>query len=48
MNKLLLITFVICGFISQVNTLLAQSKNDSSAPQIGTVRVDATRHVLFV
>jgi hypothetical protein len=41
MNKLLLITFVISGFISQVNTLLAQSKNDSSAPQIGTVHVDA-------
>jgi hypothetical protein len=41
MNKLLVIAFVICGFMSQVNTLLAQSKNASSAPRIGTVHVDA-------
>ncbi|HEV2699074.1 MAG TPA: discoidin domain-containing protein, partial [Terriglobales bacterium] len=41
MNKLLVIGFVICGFISQVNMLLAQSKKDSPAPQVGTVHVDA-------
>jgi hypothetical protein len=40
MNKLLVIAFVICGFTSQVNVLLAQSKNGSSAPQIGTIHVD--------
>jgi hypothetical protein len=47
MNKLLVIGFVICGFVSQVNILLAQSKKDSPAPQVGTVRVDANpAHVI--
>jgi hypothetical protein len=47
MNERLVIGFVICGFISQVNMLLAQSKKDSPVPQVGTVRVDANpAHVI--
>ncbi len=33
--------FLICSFMPRCNNVFAQSANDSSAPQIGTVRVDA-------
>ena len=46
-KKLFIIASLICGLRLQDNMLFAQSKNDSSEPEIGTVRVDAnSEHVI--
>jgi hypothetical protein len=41
MNRAATLAFLICSFMPQYNSVLAQSGIDSSAPQIGTVRIDA-------
>ena len=46
-KKLFIIASLICGLRLQDNMLFAQSKNDSTEPEIGTVRVDAnSEHVI--